>query len=236
MRRPLASQPEIDALDRPAWSSLTTAHAHLALGDGRALRYRPEVNVFVSPADHGFEALSAAAALVEPGDRAYVVQAEPAPDLPGLRTVLRRPLVQMVFGGSPPEPGEDADEVVPLGEGDADEMLALARLQQPGPFRRETRLMGRFVGVKRDGRLAAMAGERFRFPGFCEMSGVCTHPDFGGQGLGTLLSAHVTRAIIGRGETPFLHAWSDNHGAIALYEKLGYRVRRELTATVVERP
>jgi predicted GNAT family acetyltransferase len=221
-------------LDRPAWSSLTTAHADLAQGSALALRYRPEVNVFVSPADHGAEALAAAAALVAPGDRAYVVQAEPAPDLPGLTAVLRRPLVQMVFAGQLPA-GEADTGIAPLDESDADEMLALATLQQPGPFRRETRRMGRFVGVKRGGRLAAMAGERFHFPGFCELSGVCTHPDFGGEGLGTRLSAHVTRAILDRGETPFLHAWSDNHGAIALYERLGYRVRRELNVAIFER-
>ncbi|HTM96552.1 MAG TPA: GNAT family N-acetyltransferase [Croceibacterium sp.] len=221
-------------LDRPAWSSLTTAHADLAQGDDRALRYQPEVNVFVSPVDHGAEALAAAAALVTPGDRAYIVQAEPAPELPGLTAVLRSPLVQMVFEG--PVPAREVDEeITRLAEGDADEMLALAILQQPGPFRRETRRMGRFVGVKRDGRLAAMAGERFHFPGFCELSGVCTHPDFGGEGLGTRLSTHVTRAILDRGETPFLHAWSDNYGAIALYERLGYRIRRELNVAIFER-
>jgi predicted GNAT family acetyltransferase len=221
-------------LDRPAWSSLTTAHGDLAQGDALALRYRPEINVFVSPADHSAEALAAAAALVAPGDRAYIVQAEPAPELPGLTAVLRRPLVQMVFAG--PLPAGEADAAIaPLDESDADEMLALATLQQPGPFRRETRRMGRFVGVKRDGRLAAMAGERFHFPGFCELSGVCTHPDFGGGGLGTRLSAHVTRAILERGETPFLHAWTDNHGAIALYERLGYRIRRELNVAIFAR-
>src|SRR5690606_978925 len=107
-----------------------------------------------------------------------VVQAEPAPELPGLAVVLRRPLVQMVFAG--PLPAWEANAgIAPLDESDADEMLALATLQQPGPFRRETRRMGRFVGVKRGGRLAAMAGEQFRFPGFRELSGVCTHPDFG---------------------------------------------------------
>ena len=221
-------------LDRPAWSSLTTAHAHLAQGGALALRYRPEVNVFVSPADHGAEALAAAAALVGPGERAYVVQAEPAPEIPGLAVVLRRPLVQMVFAGPLPARTPDAG-IEPLEESDADEMLALATRQQPGPFRRETRRMGRFVGVKQGGRLAAMAGERFHFPGFCELSGVCTHPDFSGRGLGTRLSAHVTAAILERGETPFLHAWSDNHGAIALYARLGYRIRRQLNATLFER-
>jgi predicted GNAT family acetyltransferase len=224
----------VASLDRPVWSSLTTAHADLAQGSALALRYRPEVNLFVAPTDDSDGALAAAAALVAPGDRAYMVQAEPAPELPGLVAVLRRPLVQMVFAGPLPVREGDAG-IVALEESDADEMLALATLQKPGPFRRETCRMGRFVGVKRGGRLAAMAGERFRFPGFRELSGVCTHPDFGGEGLGTSLSAHVTRAILHKGETPFLHAWSDNHGAIALYERLGYRIRRELQAVVFER-
>jgi ribosomal protein S18 acetylase RimI-like enzyme len=224
----------VNLLDRPVWSSLTTAHADLAQGDARALRYRPEVNVFVSPADHGAESIAAAASLVGTGERAFIVQAVPVPDLPRLATVMRRAIVQMVFEGPLP-PIEANVEITPLSDNDADEMLALATLQQPGPFRRETRRMGRFVGIKRGGRLAAMAGERFRFPGFRELSGVCTHPDFAGQGLGTGLSAHVTRAILDLGERPFLHAWSDNRGAIALYERLGYHVRRELAVTIVER-
>jgi predicted GNAT family acetyltransferase len=80
-----------------------------------------------------------------------------------------------------------------------------------------------------------MAGERLRPPGHTELSGVCTHPDFRGQGFGTLLSAHVTRKMIERGDTPILHAWRDNHGALALYEKLGYRVRREMAVAAFER-
>jgi ribosomal protein S18 acetylase RimI-like enzyme len=229
----LASPPE-NGLDRPVWASLTSAHVHLAQGDERAFRYRPEVNVFVAAADGSDEALAAAAALIVPGERAFLVERDPIPDLLGLAVVLRRPAVQMLFEG--PLPQQDGDDAIaPLGEADADEMLALATLQQPGPFRHGTRLMGHFYGIRRDGRLAAMAGERFHFPPFVELSGVCTHPDFGGQGLGTRLSAHVTAAILARGERPFLHSWADNHGAIALYERLGYRIRAELNVAVFER-
>jgi predicted GNAT family acetyltransferase len=148
--------------------------------------------------------------------------------------VLRRPALQMVFAGKLSEP-VDEPEIVELDEADAPEMLALATLTVPGPIRIDTRLMGRFVGLRRDGRLAAMAGERLRPPGHTELSGVCTHPDFRGQGFGTLLSAHVTRKMIERGDTPILHAWRDNHGALALYEKLGYRVRREMAVAAFER-
>jgi predicted GNAT family acetyltransferase len=223
----------LNPLDRPVWSSLTGAHAHLSLGEGRARRYRPDVNRFVAGPDGEPETLTAMAALIEPGDPALVVQAAAVPELPGVTLVLRRAAVQMVHERAAPEGGDE--EIVPLGEADGPEMLALATLTNPGPFRERTPLMGDFFGVRRDGRLAAMAGQRLRPPGHVELSGVCTHPDFRGHGLATRLSAHVTRAILARGETPFLHAWQDNLGAIALYEKLGYRVRRAMNVAGFER-
>lgn len=189
--------------------------------------------MFVAGPDEEPETLADMARLARPGDPVFVVQEPPIPDLPGLARKLRRGAVQMVFDGKPPEGGDD--EIVPLGEGDADEMLGLATLTEPGPFRRETRLMGPFFGIRREGRLAAMAGERFHPPGHAELSGVCTHPDFRGQGLGGRLSAFKTRAILDRGERPFLHAWADNAGAIALYERLGYRIRCPMNVAVFER-
>lgn len=224
----------LNALDRPVWASLTGAHAHLALGEGRARRYRPDVNRFVAGPDEELETLAAMAALAEPGDPVLVVQAAAIPDLPGVSLVLRRAAVQMVHDGAPPD--SDDLEIVRLAETDAPDMLALAALTNPGPFRERTHLMGDFFGVRRQGRLAAMAGQRMRPPGHIELSGVCTHPDFRGEGLATRLSAYVTWAILDRGETPFLHAWKDNLGAIALYEKLGYRIRCEIDVAMFERP
>jgi predicted GNAT family acetyltransferase len=172
--------------------------------------------------------------LVAPGEQVYSGQAGALPDLPGLATVLRRPGVQMIYAGSAPE-AEDAD-VVELGQADSAAMLALARLTQPGPFEAETWRMGRFFGVRRAGQLVAMAGQRMHPPGFVELSGVCTHPDARGEGLATRLTRHVTRIILEGGEAPFLHAWADNAGAIALYERLGYRLSREIGIAVFERP
>jgi predicted GNAT family acetyltransferase len=223
----------LNPLDRPVWASLTGAHAHLALGQGKARRYRPEVNRFVSGSDEEPETLASMAALVEPGDPALVVQAAAIPDLPGVTLVLRRAAVQMVHDGAPP--AGDGWEIVRLDEVAAPEMLALATLTNPGPFREQTRQMGDFFGVRREGRLVAMAGQRMRVAGHIELSGVCTHPDFRGEGLATRLSAHVTREILAGGERPFLHAWKDNAGAIALYEKLGYRIRCEMNVAVFER-
>lgn len=191
------------------------------------------MNAFVAGADERTETLAAMAALATPGESVFVVQAAPIPALPGLGEVLRRTAVQMVHEGR--APAVEPPEIEPLGPHDAEEMLALATLTEPGPFRSQTRVMGDFFGVRRDGRLAAMAGQRFQPSGHAELSGVCTHPDLRGAGLATRLSAFVTRRIIETGDTPFLHAWKDNHGAIALYRRLGYRVSRDMNVAVFQR-
>ena len=123
--------------------------------------------------------------------------------------------------------------IVALGESDAAEMLALTTLTQPGPFRARTHEVSQFWGVREDGRLLAMAGERLKLPGMSEVSGVCTHPGARGRGLAALLSRHVASEIIRRGEVPFLHAYAGNDGAIQLYEKLGFQANGEVEALVV---
>ena len=70
--------------------------------------------------------------------------------------------------------------------------------------------------------------------GFTEVSGVCTHPDWRGRGYAGGLMQIVAARIAARGETPFLHAYADNAGAIALYEKLGFRLRCEVNVAVLE--
>ena len=115
-------------------------------------------------------------------------------------------------------------------------MLALARLTKPGPFFSRTHELGDFVGVKEAGELVAMAGERLKLPGFTEVSGVCTRPGHRGRGYAAALMRLVASRIVARGETPFLHAYAHNTGAIGLYETLGFRVRRVMTLTELSRP
>ncbi len=219
-------------LDRPVWSSLTTFHALLAEGGKRARRFVPDVNLFASAADDGTEAQAALAALVRPGQRVYVLQV-PAIAVPsGLRAVKTAGGVQMV--ATQPLPDVHESDIVLLTDADAPEMLALASLTEPGPFLARTHQMGRFLGIRCGGRLIAMAGERMRFPGHTEVSGVCTHPSFRGQGLARRLSAAVVAAIQRRGDCAFLHAWTTNTPAIALYRDLGFEVRTEVNVAVLE--
>ncbi|MEQ1542687.1 MAG: GNAT family N-acetyltransferase, partial [Novosphingobium sp.] len=84
------------------------------------------------------------------------------------------------------------------------------------------------------GRLAAMAGERMLpGPGLGEVSGVCTWPEFQGQGFAASLIRRVMAGIAARGEVPFLHSYAGNARAIGLYETLGFRVRCEMVVTVL---
>lgn len=221
-------------LDRPVWASLGTHHLPLSVGGPLARRYASGVNLFASARDDSVAALAALADLVPPGERVLLLQ---VPDIlvpAGLVSVRSARGVQMIATRSL-RGARAAEDLVELTDADAPEMLALARLTEPGPFLARTHTMGAFRGIRIGGRLAAMAGERFRFPGFTEVSGVCTHPDFRGRGLARRLSAAVAARIESRGETPFLHAWKSNLPAINLYQSLGFEIRAEVDVKALER-
>jgi predicted GNAT family acetyltransferase len=221
----------MSGLDRPVWASLSH-QPHWSLGDGRARRFKPDINRFAATPDESTSSLCALASLVAPGDDVvYLAQVPPVVVPPGLECVKQAPGVQMVAARLL-EVDPDAQL---LNDADAGDMLQLATLTEPGPFLARTHTMGRFVGIRMDGRLAAMAGERMRFPGHVEVSGVCTHPDFRGRGLARRLSAAVTAEIQRRGDQPFLHAWATNAAAIALYESLGYVARASVNIAVLKR-
>ena len=107
-------------------------------------------------------------------------------------------------------------------------------MTNPGPFSRQTHRLGEFWGIEREGRLVAMAGERLKQPGFCEMSAVCTHPDYLGRGYAHELCLVVLERIKKRQTRAYLHVFSDNTAAIALYKKLGFRTRREINVGVLD--
>lgn len=228
-----SSDPDV-ALDRPVWASLATYHFRLSEGDGLARRFLPDVNLFASARDDGSAALAALAALLRPDQSVLILQASAITVPPGVTVVREAKGVQMLAprGTHFQSAGED---LAPLGDSDAPEMLALARLTEPGPFLPRTHIMGSFLGIRLEGRLAAMAGERMRFPGYTEVSGVCTHPDFRGRGFARRLSAAVAARIQARGDQAFLHAWKGNHPAISLYETLGFRLRTEVHVAQLRR-
>lgn len=215
-------------LDRAIWHSLATVHAELGEGDVRARRFVPAVHAFAAARDDGPEAQAALAALARPGAGLVLVEAAVAPTPPGLRCERVAALDQMLLDKL--VSGPLAEDAVDLGAQDAADMLALAGLTRPGPFFPATHRMGGFVGIRQGGQLIAMAGERLRLPGFTEVSAVCTHPDHRGRGLAPALMRVVIGRGHARGDAVFLHAYPDNP-AIALYQAMGFRMRRRLMLT-----
>ncbi|HEV7227818.1 GNAT family N-acetyltransferase [Brevundimonas sp.] len=221
-------------LDRPIWSALTTRQAHLAVGDGGALRFDAEHALFAAGADVGPDAAPALGRLVPDAGTIGLVEAAPVALPVGARAVVQPACVQMVLDALTPSRGPEP-AWIDLVEADAPDMLALATLTEPGPFFRRTHLLGGFVGVRIDGRLAAMAGERMKPEGFTEVSGVCVHPDFRGRGLAGALIRIVADRILARGETPFLHAYAGKPEALALHRSVGFEVRRPMIFTLLSK-
>ena len=222
-----------DPLDRPVWNALTTRQAGLAVASGAAVRIDPAYGPFAAARDVGAEAQTALVATLRgPDDRIGIVEREAWPVPAGLRVLGGGDLVQMVFEGAAAQ-GEDDPRIELLGEADAAEMAALAYATEPGPWGSATHRYGDYYGIRIGGKLAAMAGERMKLPGLAELSGVSTWPEFRGQGLATVLVRRVVRGFLERGDTPFLHCYAANAGAIALYEALGFRIRARLTFTIL---
>lgn len=211
-------------IDHPVWTCLTTDHAKFAIGDGPLRRYISDVSLIGAIQDTTPKSLDALRDSVLTHGPIALASPFDIPVPQGLALSWKRGAVQMTFDGETPAKVTGWN-IAPLSDDDAPEMLALALLTRPGPFAKRTHELGQFWGVRENGKLIGMAGERFRQPGFAEISGICTHPDARGRGLGIALSNHVTRAVIERGETPYLHAFADNDAAIRLYQRLGYRLR-----------
>jgi predicted GNAT family acetyltransferase len=220
-------------LDRPVWSALDTRHRIFAYGDRLARRYPASIVPFAASGADDAESLQALARLVAAGESVFMLQADPIALPPELTATVTAFGVQMV--AETPLPSVADERVLQLTQDDAAEMLALASLTKPGPFTLKALSLGEFWGVKIDGRLAAMAGERMKQPGFSELSGVCSHPEFRGSGLGRLLSVFVANRIFARGEVPYLHAYASNANAVRLYESIGFRLRAEMNVAVVQR-
>jgi predicted GNAT family acetyltransferase len=118
---------------------------------------------------------------------------------------------------------------------DAAAMNALKAVAFPGFFGMRTPEMGRYRGIRTDGELVAMAGERLALPGYREVSAICTHPAHLGHGYAQRLTREATEAILADGDLPFLHVADGNGAAIHIYEQLGFRRCADVVFVEIER-
>jgi predicted GNAT family acetyltransferase len=223
------------ALDNPIWTALTTSQAHFAEGDGLARKFQAEIGPLAGFAEPSREAYVALGKCARAGAGAGLFLEAPANvadvESGGFRMVEQDSLLQMIYLDCE-LPARPLD-FVKLTAADVPEMVALAAMMKPGPFTTRTHELGTFIGVKREGRLAAMAGERMHVPGYTEISAVCTHPNYAGNGYAKALMVGLIGQIRRRNEIPILHVRSSNTHAISLYRRIGFADRRHFHFTVI---
>jgi ribosomal protein S18 acetylase RimI-like enzyme len=216
-------------LDNVVWSALTTTHQSVALGTGLARHYPREMAPFSAIAEPSAAAHADLATGLAPGMEARLFRPRNEPPPPGWETLSVRPILQMVMD----EPGnvvvEGESSIRMLGPADAADMVALAEATKPGPVGPRTFMLGKYIGIRDpSGVLIAMAGERFRLPGYVELSAIAVHPAARGRRLGSFLMQALMRDAAQRSEVPFLHVFPDNP-ATAIYRRLGFRERAEVS-------
>jgi predicted GNAT family acetyltransferase len=221
-----------EQLDNPVWAALTTGNRALAEGGPLAWRYPPDIAPFAAVADRTALSFEALATLVPPEGRIALATIDPLVSPSALVVDMQAPIIQMVLE-APIASARSEPEHVVLGAPDVPDMLDLTRRTRPGPFGPRTIEFGHYIGIRVEGALAAMAGERMRFGRFVEISAVCVDPDHRGKGYAAALMTRLARRLQAQALTPILHVFADNTSAIALYEKLGFAKRRTLHITVL---
>jgi ribosomal protein S18 acetylase RimI-like enzyme len=217
-------------LDNPVYAALTGAQSRFAQVCGQAVRYPADVAPFLAlPRDPSARDWVDAGVLVAAGT--YVAVQRPRVQAPGNWKVVREfEVLQMVEDHVE---GVDDPEALALGPADVPDMLGLVRETEPGPFLERTIELGRYVGIRHGGQLIAMAGERIHLEGWREISAVCTASAHRGHGLGSRLVRALAYGIHHRHERAFLSVVTTNTNAVALYERLGFRIRISRTLAVM---
>lgn len=220
-----------NSLDNPIWEALNGRQAKFAIKGNNVLRYRPDIFVMAGIPDTTETTIKNLSDLVP--QRGFV-------GLMGFK-INMEPYFKQVFGVQAYQmvadkiPEYKAVDYVELSKEDSPEIAELIKLTEPGPYAPNVLELGKYIGIKEEGKLVAMLGERIKLDRYTEVSLVCTHPDHRGKGYAKSLSGILIDEIINRGEKPFLHVMTHNVPAYKLYEKLGFKTRVEYPITAYNR-
>jgi ribosomal protein S18 acetylase RimI-like enzyme len=223
-----------EALDNPIWHALSTVHAHFAEGDDLAKRYQADIGPLAAMKDQSPEASRSLMQLLGTNDIAVLFLTAPPTPPEGMRLLRCFPMYQMICL-APPQPKHYDFTVENLNKADVAEMRKLAEATEPGPFRQRTIELGGYRGIRADGRLASMTGQRCGLEDFVEVSAVCTWPEFRGRGYAQALVSTVANGVFEQNKIPFLGVREDNFNAIRVYEKAGFKIRRTLQVAVLKK-
>jgi len=220
-------------LDHPIWTALTTRQQALAEGGEHARRYPTAITPFADMLELSPRGFASLGAMMLGSEIAVLFTPDVVTAPAEFKVVLAETGEQMI--GTPVKVPAGDVEVLTLGAADVPDMMVLTALTKPGPFSARTHELGTFLGIRVGGELVAMAGERMKPAEYTEITAVCVHPEHRGRGYGQILLSAVSRQILARGEIPFLHLFTSNASALALYRRQGMEIRRRLHVTVLQK-
>jgi hypothetical protein len=181
-------------------------------------------------ARRGDEAQAALVATLRgPDDRIGVVEREAWPAPPGTRVLGGGDLVQMVFDGRRPTARRSAHRAARRRDA---RRWPRSRMPPSRGRGRATHRYGDYYGIR-------IGGGSRRWPASgcgCRVRRAQRRLDLARvprAGARAALIRRVVRGFLERGDTPFLHCYAANVGAVALYEKLGFRVRSGMAFTIL---
>jgi ribosomal protein S18 acetylase RimI-like enzyme len=210
----------------PVWHALESTHRRFAVSLGEARRYPADIAPFAAVASPTRQAFDQLRTLMAPGESIWIFGPVDS-SAPGLFFEQTVDCYQMVLSPTADLPATKA-EVGQLSGDCAPEMVELTNLAFPGFFRERTYEMGSYFGVRFDGKLVAMGGERMRIDEFVELSAVCTHPAHRGKGYAASIIGRLAGDHRRDGLVSWLHVSCTNRNAIQLYLRLGFEVVRKI--------
>lgn len=212
-------------LDNPVWSSLSETHQSYAVDYGNLKCYHPDYCPFGGFVKNNkmAKAVDEYSALV---NRFFIVGEKPVisnllqinKEVICLQMIIYNPIDRVIN-----------DPIVKLTDEHIDVLYELVNLVQPGYFKKKTALLGNYYGIFKNDELVAVTGERMQMMDYIEVSAVVTHPDHTGKGYAKQLVTHTVNEIFKQNKTPYLHVIETNIGAIQLYDKLGFTIRRKIS-------
>jgi ribosomal protein S18 acetylase RimI-like enzyme len=220
-------------LDNPIYYSLLSNHKQYAIGNDEAVFYHRAMASFAGFkffSDDNFNWLYKN----HPDDGVFILFNIHNIEIPKpWKLIAKIGMCQLVFEGNDIIEIENKHNIQDLNTEHINEMKALVELTKPGPFKDKTIDFGNYIGVFDSGKLVSMNGQRFNPKLYREVSAVCTHPNFLGNGYAFELLVKQVNQVLKQNEIPFLHVRADNSAAIKLYEKVGFKIRTAMQAIVI---
>ncbi len=214
-------------LNNPIYNALISGNKIFARGDERVKFFPEDISPFAGLPENSQPDLHVLYQ-ISPAKSFFILFTVQEMEIPVKWKVMAQMNILQMVRNNPVPLAEADEELIVLQEEHVPEMMALTKMTNPGPFVSGTIRFGHYMGIFKEGRLVAMAGQRLHPNPFVEISAVCTHPDHVGKGYAGILVNDQIKRILAGSETPFLHVLEVNERAINLYQKLGFVIRKRV--------